>query len=293
MSDRLGEHGEILEGRGGDGDGADDASVGDGAPPCPACGEALPAADADRCAACGERLGASTYVDLPAWPLRRVRPVPAIGLGACAPLATLLLVPLLDGPGGDGGLLGGLFLAFGLTAVLAGLAVGGDLASREKTEGVPFLLGLMVGIALDAVLIGVAVAGLSHARYDRQNETSAIGALKTISSAQALFREGDKENDGNLDYGTLAELGAAGTTGLIDAVLASGTKQGYLFQGGYGLSTSEFIWFATAEPMLPGTTGDRYFAVNQEGVVYYTTSSPFSLNLGDCSMPPGALPVGR
>ena len=39
--------------------------------------------------------------------------------------------------------------------------------------------------------------------------------------------EGDKENDGNLDYGTLRELGEAG---LIDAVLASGTKEGYLFR---------------------------------------------------------------
>ena len=99
-----------------------------------------------------------------------------------------------------------------------------------------------------------------------------------------------KENDGNLDYGSLAELGAGD---VVDQALAGGTRSGYLFRAGYGVSTSEFLWFATAEPVEPGRTGSRYFAVNQDGVVFYTTSGPFRLNLGDCAMPPGAFQVGR
>ena len=125
------------------------------------------------------------------------------------------------------------------------------------------------------------------------NEGAAIGALKTVAAAQSLFRESDKEADGNLDYGTLSELASAGTTGLIDRVLGSGTKQGYLFEATYGASTSEFIWFATAGPALPGTTGDRYFCANHEGVTFYTSSGPFKLNSVNCTIPAGAKAVGR
>jgi prepilin-type N-terminal cleavage/methylation domain-containing protein len=154
------------------------------------------------------------------------------------------------------------------------------------------LIELMIVIAIIAIIAAIAIPNLIEARKNG-NETAAIGALKTISSAQALYREADKEGDGNLDYGTLAELAAAGTTGLIDAVLGSGTKNGYLFAGTYGVSTSEFIWFATARPALPGTTGDRYFCVNQEGVIFYTNFQPFALNSATCARPSGVQPVGR
>lgn len=119
------------------------------------------------------------------------------------------------------------------------------------------------------------------------NDVAAIGALKVIGHAQALFREADKEGDGKHDYGTLAELANAGTTGLIDSMLGSGTKQGYLFEATYGVRTDEFIWIATARPELPGTTGDRYFITNHEGVIYFTTAGPFVLDSLDCKIPAG------
>ena len=142
-------------------------------------------------------------------------------------------------------------------------------------------------LALAAVAGPYLIDSALQSRRNR-NEVSALGARKTIGSAQALFREADKENDGNLDYGTLAELGAMG---LIDAVLASGTKDGYLFEATYGATTSEFIWFATATPIVLGVTGDRYWATNHEGVSYYTTQAPFALNSVDCQMPPGVQPT--
>ncbi|MCZ6602506.1 MAG: hypothetical protein O6952_05830, partial [Planctomycetota bacterium] len=49
-----------------------------------------------------------------------------------------------------------------------------------------------------------------------RNETAAIGALRTVSSVQAQFREGDREGDSTLDYATsMAELS---NVGLIDSV---------------------------------------------------------------------------
>jgi type IV pilus assembly protein PilA len=137
------------------------------------------------------------------------------------------------------------------------------------------------------LVAAVAVPNLVEARKNG-NETRAIGALGRIAAAQAIFREGDKEGDGNLDYGTLAELGEAG---LIDAVLATGMKDGYLFESAYGATTSEFIWFAVASPVEPGHTGDRYWAINHEGVPYYTSEQPFEMNTVDCTMPPNVQPT--
>ena len=154
------------------------------------------------------------------------------------------------------------------------------------------LIELMIVIAIIAIIAAIAIPNLIEARKNG-NETAAIGALKTITSAQALFREADKEADGNLDYGTLTELLSVGQTGLVDAVLGSGTKNGYYFDCTYSSSTSEFLWFGTAQPVLPTTTGDRYFCVNHEGVTFYTNGGNVDLNNTDCRTPAGVSPVGR
>lgn len=122
------------------------------------------------------------------------------------------------------------------------------------------------------------------------NEAAAIGALKTLVTAQTLFREGDKEGDGVLDYGTLTELSRAT---LVDAVLGGGKKSGYVFDCQPSAATPEFLWFATASPAEPGTTGRRYFATNHAGVIYYSTERPFVIDGTSCAMPEGATPVGK
>ncbi|RMG13089.1 MAG: prepilin-type N-terminal cleavage/methylation domain-containing protein [Planctomycetota bacterium] len=157
------------------------------------------------------------------------------------------------------------------------------------------LIELMIVIAIIAIIAAIAIPNLIEARKNG-NETAAIGALKTIGTSQSLFREADKEGDGNLDYGTLAELASAGggsTVGLIDSVLGAGTKNGYLFSASYGAQTSEFLWFAVANPALPQTTGDRYFCANQEGVTFYTVSAAFAYNTDDCTVPANSTPVGK
>ena len=151
------------------------------------------------------------------------------------------------------------------------------------------LIELMIVIAIIAIIAAIAIPNLIEARK-HGNEAAAVGALKTITTAQSLFREGDKENDQNFDYGTLRELS---DQTLVDGVLGSGTKQGYFFAASYGSTTSEFLWYATANPAVPTTTGDRYFATNQAGVVFYTQSASIALNNTDCQVPGILLPVGK
>ena len=158
----------------------------------------------------------------------------------------------------------------------------------RKTKGFT-LIELMIVIAIIAIIAAIAIPNLIEARK-HGNEAAAIGALKTVNTAQSLVREGDKEQDQNFDYGNLGELSA---TTLVDGVLGSGTKQGYLFQVEYAATTSEFLWFGVANPAVPTTTGDRYFSTNQAGVVFYTQVATFALNNTDCTISTAALPVGK
>jgi tetratricopeptide (TPR) repeat protein len=92
-----------------------------------------------------------------------------------------------------------------------------------------------------------------------------IGDYELSSGGTGIvFRESDKE----LDYGMLAELD---NTRIVESVIGSGARQRYFFPVNAGFDTSEFLWFGLPNPALSGTTGDRYFASNQTGVIFYPT----------------------
>ena len=154
------------------------------------------------------------------------------------------------------------------------------------------LIELMIVIAIIAIIAAIAIPNLLHARKSA-NETAAVGALKTITTSQSVFREGDKEQDGNLDYGMLTELS---NVTLIDSVLGKGSKQGYFFSCSYAYSTSDFLWFALANPQVPTSSGDRYFETSAAGVIYYTTIGNLSMDTLTCQLNNtiiGITPVGK
>jgi prepilin-type N-terminal cleavage/methylation domain-containing protein len=136
------------------------------------------------------------------------------------------------------------------------------------------LIELMIVIAIIAIIAAIAIPNLIEARKG-SNEAAAIGALRTMTTAQALFREGDKDKDTVLNYATaVGPQGTANTlsnTGLVDGVLGSGTKQGYLFKI---VTADPFTWSAQASPASPGKSGDRYFFVDESGVIRFATNQP-------------------
>ena len=131
------------------------------------------------------------------------------------------------------------------------------------------LIELMIVIAIIAIIAAIAIPNLIEARKG-SNEAAAIGALRTLTTAQALFREGDKDKDTTLDYATT--MGELKTANLIDGVLGSGTKQGYVFTVG-SAGGAQFTWSATASPASPGKSGDRYFFVDESGVIRFATTA--------------------
>jgi hypothetical protein len=156
-----------------------------------------------------------------------------------------------------------------------------------------FACGCIPGAVLGVVgtILWLTTTHVLHTLlYGPGNETRALLSLQAIKLAEARFHFRASPQKPVSDYGTLAQLSQAA---LIDDVLGSGTKAGYLFQAAPSVSTSDFLWFAVANPLVPTTTGDRYFCTNQTGILYYTTAGSFSLNTTDCQIPANAQPVGK
>ena len=128
----------------------------------------------------------------------------------------------------------------------------------------------MIVVAIIAIIAAIAIPNLIEARKTG-NETAAIGALRTISSTQAQFREGDREGDSALDYAT--SIGELSSVGLIDNVLGSGTKSGYVFT----LSGSTYEWMCSATP-INANTGYRNFMICTDGLIRFAPSGAADCN---------------
>lgn len=129
------------------------------------------------------------------------------------------------------------------------------------------LIELMIVIAIIAIIAAIAIPNLLEARIGA-NESAAISSLRTLVTAQSLYRDTDRDGNGRADFaGSLAELA---TRDLIDDVLTTGTKQGYTFS--MGTSADELAWNSNADPIAPGTSGDRYFFVDDSAVIRFSTA---------------------
>lgn len=142
------------------------------------------------------------------------------------------------------------------------------------------LVELLVVLAIVGVVVAVAMAGFRVARV-RGNETAAVAALTAINQAQVAFAQ----VCGNGKFApTLAALGAPmPTTGraFLSPDLTTGetvVKGGYLFvmQGTKAVDSKPACtgvdpvagYLVTADPVIPGSTGDRFFATSTDRVVY-------------------------
>ena len=141
------------------------------------------------------------------------------------------------------------------------------------------LIELLIVVVIIGIIAAIAIPNLLASRRSA-NESSAIAALRTLHGAQATYAT----TYGNGDYaGTPAGLDGVvmtqlGTPGLIDTVLATGSKSGYVFTGGTTTKTAtnlatfciRSIPTTNSGPMM---TGARCFGVATDGVIMTNTGA--------------------
>lgn len=132
------------------------------------------------------------------------------------------------------------------------------------------LIELMIVSAIIVIIAAIAIPNIINAKM-AANESSAIGALRTLSSAQNTFQgmcATDADGDGVGEYGDFNLLSNAGPM-FIDDSLGSGQKSGYfLMVTTTGVVDSdEFMWQATAYPISWSWTGRKTFYIDESGVI--------------------------
>jgi prepilin-type N-terminal cleavage/methylation domain-containing protein len=136
------------------------------------------------------------------------------------------------------------------------------------------LIELLIVVAIILIIAAIAIPNLLRSRI-AANEASAVGSVRTINTAEITYASTYPANG----FGTLPRLGGAGGSatgaGLIDEVLASGSKSGYVFTVTTGGATSggpATTYTVTGDPQN-SQTGQRHFFSDQSGVIRYNQSA--------------------
>jgi len=151
------------------------------------------------------------------------------------------------------------------------------MASKRSAKGFS-LIELLIVVAIILIIAAIAIPNLLRSRM-AANEASAVGSVRTINTAEITYASSYPD----CGFTTLGNLGGSGGTatgaGLIDSVLASGTKSGYSFVAtassgsgtcGSGSLPNQFFT-VTGDPTSP-QTGQRHFFSDQSAIIRYNSS---------------------
>lgn len=159
------------------------------------------------------------------------------------------------------------------------------------------LIELLIVVAIIMVIAAIAIPNLLRSKI-AANEASAVGSIRAINSAVVMYQA----TFGSYPA-TLAELGGAGGScngaGLIDNLLASGTKSGYnlaIVPGAVQVPSSAVPtgctagysdgYGVTAIPSAVGTTGQRAFCSDASGLIRFNPAGVITArNCGSDEIP--------
>ena len=134
------------------------------------------------------------------------------------------------------------------------------------------LIELLIVVAIILIIAAIAIPNLLRSRM-AANEASAVGSIRSVNTAAVTY----SSTYPSVGYpSSLAVLGPAtaatsATSDLIDSVLASGTKSGYVFVLTPGTGTPLTGYSVTGDAVAQNTSGTRGFYSDQSGVIRYNT----------------------
>lgn len=146
----------------------------------------------------------------------------------------------------------------------------GEMA-REKGFS---LIELLIVVAIILVIAAIAIPNLLRSRM-AANEAAAVSALRAITTAEHAY------NQAYPDVGftcTMSALGPPGSgqpnsqsgAGILDPVVAGGTKSGYSFVLSACTGTPVSTFTSTGVPSQVGGTGQRAFCSDASGILRYS-----------------------
>ncbi len=140
------------------------------------------------------------------------------------------------------------------------------------------LIELLIVVAIILILASIAIPNYLSARISA-NEASAVQSVRTITTAETAYAAsfstiGYSAKLSDLSEGSSAPCTLTPTQAcLLDPVLASGTKSGYLFT--YAQDTTDTPspgYKLNGDPLRRGTSGGRSFYTDQPGVIRFNSS---------------------
>ncbi len=131
------------------------------------------------------------------------------------------------------------------------------------------LIELMIVIAIIAIIAAIAIPNLLRSRMVA-NEGSAIGAMRTITSAEQQYQSAAIRPmaSGMGAYDTLPQL-IVPVPPFVDTVLGGGQKQGYQFTATPNDVDGAPTFTANGDPLVMDQTGSRGFFADESGVIRF------------------------
>ncbi len=148
------------------------------------------------------------------------------------------------------------------------------------------LIELLIVVAIIGIIAAIAVPGLMRARM-QGNETSAIGSMRAINSAEATYAAGCAAGGFAQTLADLAKAPGGTTNAFVGPDLSANgvLKSGYFVNVGAGTDNAVVTaaaatcnaatnpalatYFAEAHPQTVGTTGQRSFGTDNRSTIFF------------------------